>query len=161
MVAERHYDGTKTAAWRRRSEKELSVEERNPLSVAHKNAGAAWRNSTSVEQTKYNEQQAAYTREYVAIVETELQKTCDDIFTPMEKNLRRRGSPEESGDEFREGVGYDRTSVLSFPSGTSSYGDRYAPQSVEIVGILKQFKDETTADLNAPEKEGQKTVELP
>jgi len=47
----------------------------------------------------------------------------------------------------------DRSSVLSFLSGGSSDGDRYAPQSGEIVGILKQLKDEMSADLSAAEKE--------
>merc|ERR1711991_183072 len=62
---------------------ELSVEERNLLSVAYKNAvgsrRAAWRIITSVEQkekSKGNEQQASYAREYVAKVEGELQKIC-------------------------------------------------------------------------------------
>eukprot|EP00973_Karenia_brevis_P086105 11941350-Karenia_brevis.AAC.1 len=51
---------------------ELSVEERNLLSVAYKNAvgsrRAAWRIITSVQQketTKGNEQQAAYAKEYL------------------------------------------------------------------------------------------------
>ena len=58
---------------------ELSVEERNLLSVAHRSAvgsrRAAWRIVTSVEQkekTKGNEQQALYEREYVAKGEAEL-----------------------------------------------------------------------------------------
>ena len=47
----------------------------------------------------------------------------------------------------------DRTSVLSFLSGGSSDGGRYAPQSGEIVGILKQLKDEMSAGLLALEEE--------
>ena len=46
-----------------------------------------------------------------------------------------------------------RTSVLSFLSGGSSDGARYAPQSGEIVGILKQLKDEMCADSSALEEE--------
>ena len=60
---------------------ELSVEERNLLSVAYKNAvgsrRAAWRIITSVEskeKTKGNEEQAKYAREYCQKVEGELQK---------------------------------------------------------------------------------------
>ena len=46
-----------------------------------------------------------------------------------------------------------RTSVLSFLPGGSSDGGRYAPQSGEIVGILKQLKDEMSADSSALEDE--------
>merc|ERR1712227_751951 len=82
---------------------ELSVEERNLLSVAYKNAvgsrRAAWRIITSVEQkekTKGNEQQASYAREYVAKVEAELQKICDGILALMDKNLIPSASTGES-----------------------------------------------------------------
>merc|ERR1712107_594407 len=65
---------------------QLSVEERNLLSVAYKNAvgsrRAAWRIITSVyqkEKTKNNETQATYSKEYCGKVEVELQKICDTI----------------------------------------------------------------------------------
>jgi len=65
---------------------ELSVEERNLLSVAYKNAvgsrRASWRIISSVEQkekTKGNEEQAGYATEYRKKVEAELQKICDAI----------------------------------------------------------------------------------
>jgi len=65
---------------------ELSVEERNLLSVAYKNAvgsrRAAWRIITSVEQkerTKGNNDQADFAKEYLGTVEQELQKICDRI----------------------------------------------------------------------------------
>merc|ERR1719391_539773 len=63
---------------------ELSVEERNLLSVAYKNAvgsrRAAWRIITSVQQkeeSKGNAEQAAYAKEYCGKVEGELQNICD------------------------------------------------------------------------------------
>merc|ERR1711966_638016 len=69
-----------------KGESELSVEERNLLSVAYKNAvgsrRAAWRIITSVEQkekSKGNDQQAAYAKEYSGKVEAELQKICKTI----------------------------------------------------------------------------------
>ena len=46
----------------------------------------------------------------------------------------------------------EHTSVLSFLSGASSDGGRYAPQNGEMVGSLKQLKGETSADLSALEK---------
>ena len=65
---------------------ELSVEERNFLSVAYgSTAGcrrAAWRIITSVEQKekfKGMEQQASHAREYVAKVEDEIQRIRDGI----------------------------------------------------------------------------------
>jgi 14-3-3 protein epsilon len=82
---------------------ELSVEERNLLSVAYKNAvgsrRAAWRIITSVEQkekTKGNEAQAGYAREYCAKVEAELQKICDTILDLLEKNLISKSTSGES-----------------------------------------------------------------
>ena len=42
----------------------------------------------------------------------------------------------------------DRTSVLSILPGVFSDGDRYASQTREIAGVLKQLTDGTTADLN-------------
>ena len=82
---------------------ELSVEERNLLSVAYKNAvgsrRAAWRIIISVEQkekTKGNEQQASHAREDVAKVEAELQKICDGILVLMDKNLIPSASTGES-----------------------------------------------------------------
>jgi len=77
-----------------KSGEELSVEERNLLSVAYKNAvgsrRAAWRIITSVEQkekTKGNEEQAKHAKEYCAKVETELQKICDTILGLLDTNL--------------------------------------------------------------------------
>merc|ERR1719507_410750 len=65
---------------------ELSVEERNLLSVAYKNAvgsrRAAWRIITSVEQketTKGNEEQAGHAKEFRGKVEEELREICDTI----------------------------------------------------------------------------------
>merc|ERR1711972_876523 len=77
---------------------ELSVEERNLLSVAYKNAvgsrRAAWRIITSVEQkenSKGNEEQAKYAKEYCSKVEGELQKICDGIIALLTNNLLANG----------------------------------------------------------------------
>merc|ERR1711979_19863 len=81
----------------------LSVEERNLLSVAYKNAvgsrRAAWRIITSVEQkekTKGNEEQAKYAKEYCSKVEQELQKICDTILGLLDANLITKASTGES-----------------------------------------------------------------
>merc|ERR1712010_123100 len=82
---------------------ELSVEERNLLSVAYKNAvgsrRAAWRIITSVEQkekSKGNEEQSRYANEYCKKVETELQKICDTILGLLDSNLIPKASNGES-----------------------------------------------------------------
>merc|ERR1712125_193741 len=82
---------------------ELSVEERNLLSVAYKNAvgsrRAAWRIITSVEQkekTKGNEEQAKHAKEYCGKVEAELDKICNTILSLLDGNLIPKASTGES-----------------------------------------------------------------
>ena len=82
---------------------ELSVEERNLLSVAYKNTvgsrRAAWRIISSVEQkekSKGNETQVGYAKEYRLRVEEELQKICDNILTLLDKGLIPKASQPES-----------------------------------------------------------------
>merc|ERR1711953_986868 len=82
---------------------ELSVEERNLLSVAYKNAvgsrRAAWRIITSVEQkekSKGNDTNAGYAKEYCGKVETELQKICDTILGLLDANLIPKAGNGES-----------------------------------------------------------------
>merc|ERR1711976_221066 len=82
---------------------ELSVEERNLLSVAYKNAvgsrRAAWRIITSIEQkekTKGNDDNAKFAREYCCKVETELDKICGTILALLNGNLLAKASTDES-----------------------------------------------------------------
>jgi len=81
---------------------ELTIEERNLLSVAYKNAvgsrRASWRIITSVEQkekSKGNEDQAKFAREYCTKVEAELQKICDTILGLLTDNLIPKSSSGE------------------------------------------------------------------
>jgi len=73
---------------------ELTVEERNLLSVAYKNVigarRASWRIISSIEQkeeNKGNEAHVARIREYRTKVDTELSKICTDILGVLEKHL--------------------------------------------------------------------------
>merc|ERR1711879_111445 len=82
---------------------ELSVEERNLLSVAYKNAvgsrRAAWRIITSVSQketTKGNSDQAGYAKEYCAKVEAELQEICDGILALLDNKMIPKAAGGES-----------------------------------------------------------------
>lgn len=76
------------------ADQELSVEERNLLSVAYKNVigarRASWRIVTSIEQkeeSKGNEQQVALIKEYRQKIENELAKICEDILDVLDKHL--------------------------------------------------------------------------
>jgi 14-3-3 protein epsilon len=82
---------------------ELSVEERNLLSVAYKNAvgsrRAAWRIITSVEQkekSKGNEDNAKNAKEYCGKVEGELDKICQTILKLLDEKLIKSAGGGES-----------------------------------------------------------------
>jgi len=74
--------------------KELSVEERNLLSVAYKNVigarRASWRIVTSIEQkeeSKGNETQVTLIKTYRQEIEAELAKICEDILSVLDTHL--------------------------------------------------------------------------
>jgi len=76
------------------SENELSVEERNLLSVAYKNVigarRASWRIVSSIEQkeeSKGNEENTAMIKKYRGAIETELTKICTDILALLDDYL--------------------------------------------------------------------------
>ena len=76
------------------SDTELTVEERNLLSVAYKNVigarRASWRIVTSIEQkeeSKGNESQVTLIKEYRQKIEAELAKICEDILEVLDKHL--------------------------------------------------------------------------
>jgi len=82
---------------------ELSVEERNLLSVAYKNAvgsrRAAWRIITSVEQkekSKGNEDNGKNAKEYCKKVEDELDKICRTILKLLDEKLIKSAGGGES-----------------------------------------------------------------
>jgi 14-3-3 protein epsilon len=82
---------------------ELTLEERNLLSVAFKNVigarRASWRIISSIEQketARDNTQNANTTSEYRARIETELTDICKDILSLLEKNLIPSASSGES-----------------------------------------------------------------
>jgi len=82
---------------------ELSVEERNLLSVAYKNAvgsrRASWRIITSVkdkEKSKGNAEFESFASEYGKKVEKELQDICDTIIDMLKDHLIPKASSAES-----------------------------------------------------------------
>ncbi|KAJ7474557.1 14-3-3 domain-containing protein [Mycena galericulata] len=72
------------------TDQELTVEERNLLSVAYKNVigarRASWRIVSSVE-SKSNEAQISVIKGYREKIELELAKICDDILDVLDKHL--------------------------------------------------------------------------
>ena len=82
---------------------ELTVEERNLLSVAYKNVigarRASWRIISSIEQkeeSRGNEDHVATIKEYRGKIETELSKICDGILNILESHLIPSASSAES-----------------------------------------------------------------
>jgi len=82
---------------------ELSVEERNLLSVAYKNAvgsrRASWRIISSVEQkesSKGNEEASKRAAEYRGSVEKELDEICEKILKLLDENLIANSTTGES-----------------------------------------------------------------
>jgi len=78
---------------------ELTVEERNLLSVAYKNVigsrRASWRVITSIEQ-KGDADKMSIIKDYKAKIEAELVEICDDILSIIEENLIPNSSSEEA-----------------------------------------------------------------
>ena len=82
---------------------ELTVEERNLLSVAYKNVigarRASWRIVSSIEQkeeSKGNEEHVKLIKEYREKVESELTKIADDVLAVLDKDLIPSASTPES-----------------------------------------------------------------
>jgi len=82
---------------------ELSVEERNLLSVAYKNVigarRAAWRIISSIEQkekTKGNDANVARIKLYSAKIEKELEAICTDVFNVLDQHLIPNAESDES-----------------------------------------------------------------
>merc|ERR1712137_985259 len=104
----------------------MSVEERNLLSVAYKNAvgarRAAWRILTSVEQkekSKGNEEFAKYAKEYCGKVEQELQKICDTILGLLDGNLISKAANDESKVFYQKMKADYYRYIAEFTDGTS------------------------------------------
>jgi len=85
------------------ADQELSVEERNLLSVAYKNVigarRASWRIVTSIEQkeeSKGNDSQVKLIKEYRQKIEAELAKICMDILQVIDQHLIKSAQTGES-----------------------------------------------------------------
>ncbi|KAJ1642398.1 Growth-regulating factor 12 [Coemansia asiatica] len=82
---------------------DLSIEERNLLSVAYKNVigsrRASWRIVSSIEnkeQSRNNLAQVERIKGYRAVIESELHEVCDDILAVLKENLLMTAEEPES-----------------------------------------------------------------
>jgi 14-3-3 protein epsilon len=79
---------------------ELTVEERNLLSVAYKNVigsrRASWRVVTSIEQKNEGDQKSEIIKDYKAKIESELVEICNDILGTIEECLIPNSTSEEA-----------------------------------------------------------------
>lgn len=102
-------------------DRDLTVEERNLLSVAYKNVigarRASWRIVTSIEQkeeSKGNSSQVTLIKEYRQKIEDELAKICDDILDVLDKHLIPSAKSGESKVFYHKMLVPPRLSLLPF-----------------------------------------------
>jgi len=103
---------------------ELSVEERNLLSVAYKNAvgsrRAAWRIISSVEQketSKGNNDNAGFAKEFRVKVEKELHEICNKILSLMKDKLIPAAAAGESAVFYHKMMGDYYRYIAEFTDG--------------------------------------------
>nr|CAD1843244.1 unnamed protein product [Ananas comosus var. bracteatus] len=104
---------------------ELTVEERNLLSVGYKNVvgarRASWRILSSIEQkeeAKGNEQHVRKIKEYRQKVESELSNICDDIMTVIDEHLIPSSTAVESSVFYYKMKGDYYRYMAEFKTGT-------------------------------------------
>lgn len=155
---------------------ELTVEERNLLSVAYKNVigarRASWRIVASIEQkeeSKGNTPQVALVKEYRQKIEKELANICNDILQVLEKYLIPSAESGESkvfyykmkGDYLRYlaefAVGQQREdaaneSLKSYSTAAEAANSELAPTHPIRLGLALNFSVFYYEILNSPEK---------
>jgi 14-3-3 protein epsilon len=101
--AERYEEMVESMKKVAKNDQELTVEERNLLSVAYKNLigarRASWRIITNIESKEENKSEnskSALTKKYRSQVEKELRDICQDILDLLDKNLLPNAASGES-----------------------------------------------------------------
>lgn len=117
-------------------DRDLTVEERNLLSVAYKNVigarRASWRIVTSIEQkeeSKGNSSQVALIKEYRTKIEDELAKICEDILKVLDEHLITSASTGESKVFYHKMKGDYHRYLAEFATGDKR--DACADKSLE------------------------------
>ncbi|KAJ2082847.1 14-3-3 protein [Coemansia sp. RSA 376] len=157
-------------------EQELSVEERNLLSVAYKNVigarRASWRIISSIEQkekSKGNMEHMAIVTKQRHAVEKELSDICKDILNVLEEYLLKNATSGESkvfflkmkGDYFRYIAEFETTekrkeasdnSLDAYKAATVTANSELAPTHPIRLGLALNFSVFYYEILNSPEK---------
>ena len=155
---------------------ELSVEERNLLSVAYKNVigarRASWRIISSIEQkeeSKGNEDKLKLTKEYRCQVEKELRDICNDVLAVLDKHLIPTAATGESrvfyykmkGDYHRYlaefATGNDRkeaaeNSLVAYKAASDIANTELPPTHPIRLGLALNFSVFYYEILNSPER---------
>lgn len=155
---------------------ELSVEERNLLSVAYKNVigarRASWRIISSIEQkeeTKSGEEKMSMIRTYRKNVEDELKDTCNDVLQILDKCLIPASTSGESkvfyhkmkGDYYRYlaefATGNDRkesaeNSLVSYKTASDVANTQLPPTHPIRLGLALNFSVFYYEILNSPDR---------
>jgi len=155
---------------------ELTVEERNLLSVAYKNVigarRAAWRIISSIEQkeeNKGNELHVSKIKEYKAKIEAELAGICHDIIQVLDKHLIPTANAAESkvfynkmkGDYFRYlaefSTGNGRkdaaeNSLIAYKNATDIASTELPPTHPIRLGLALNFSVFYYEILNSPDR---------
>ena len=127
---------------------ELTVEERNLLSVAYKNSvgsrRTAWRALSSIEQKEEAKggKNLNLIREYKKRVEGELTNFCNDVISLLDKNLIPKTSNPEGKVFFLKMKGDYFRYISEYAS-----GDQHKKVSVQALEAYKQASDMSNADL--------------
>jgi 14-3-3 protein epsilon len=151
---------------------ELSVEERNLLSVAYKNVigsrRASWRVLSSIEQ-KTDPDKIALVKDYKTKIETELVRICDDILAIIVNHLVPNSSNEEGkvfyykmkGDyhrylsEFQDGDVRKKSSadaLEAYESASTVANHALAPTHPIRLGLALNFSVFYYEILNSPDR---------
>ncbi|KAL8843784.1 MAG: hypothetical protein Q9176_001746 [Flavoplaca citrina] len=131
------------------ADQELSVEERNLLSVAYKNVigarRASWRIVTSIEQkeeSKGNEGQAKLIKEYRQKIEAELAGICRDILEVLDKHLIQSAKTGESKVFYHKMKGDYHRYLAEF-----AIGDQRKDSADQSLEAYKAATEVATTDL--------------
>ncbi|KAF7047486.1 hypothetical protein CFC21_056412 [Triticum aestivum] len=143
---------------------ELTVEERNLLSVAYKNVigarRASWRIISSIEQkeeSRGNEAYVASIKEYRTRIETELSKICDGILKLLDSHLVPSATAAESKVFYLKMKGDYHRYLAEFKAGAER---KEAAENTLVAYKSAQAFDEAIAELDSLGEESYKDSTL-
>lgn len=122
---------------------ELSIEERNLLSVAYKNVigarRASWRVLSSLEKTQNDESKKGVIKSYIKKVEAELQEICQDILALLDNYLIKNASDSESKVFYHKMKGdYFRYQAEYLPNQSDERSQEVVGKSLEAYEAAKE-----------------------